>query len=212
MNELMDLATTGDDDASFELATKGGGGGYLRRLKLYQANAAAVVEGKAQAGWGAPDDSGTIKNFGESANVIPLARRLKAVDYRDKENVREGYGENDPLYKEAIESSPKDVEWGVSVLVWEHETEGFYEVFYSSPSARKAAKEIFPFIPGQKIAARPATLGKKIVPGKKGMFAVPTAGPCEIPFEVKADLETVKAEVAKFVNPTKTAEVDAPSS
>jgi len=88
MNELATLDLTqlpstqlGSDEAYAELAK---GGDFLKYIKLYS-KGKDIDKGKIRPGrWGIPESEDEIIDLGDSIDVLPLARRPKALDMSDK--------------------------------------------------------------------------------------------------------------------------------
>lgn len=147
--DLTQLPSTqlGSDDAFNELAK---GADFLQYAKLYT-KGKPIDTGKIRPGhWGVPMQDDEILDLGDSIDVVPLARRPKALDSSDKSAVIVSYDESSPVFKEIqAKSAEKDsgCQHGVSFLVYERSTAGFLELWFSNKSARPEAKNLYPFLP-----------------------------------------------------------------
>lgn len=193
------------------------GGEFLGRLQLYS-KGTAVNKGLIPVGmWGIPETGDSIINLGNSIDVLPLARRPKAIDMSDKEAIISCY---DPTAEEFKRIQAKSTEqnsgcmYGVSFLVFERSLGRFLEFFCGTKSTRSEAKKVFPFLAltAADIAARgltgvephgplPCTLKIKLVEKKSFSWHVPVVSKCGTPFTNLPPIERVAAEMVRFLTP-----------
>ena len=195
--------------------------GFLGRLMLYSKND-AVAQGLIPPGtYGIPDGDKIIK-LGPQIDIIPLARRTKALNMN--EPVIANYDANSQQFKDiqalSMESNSKCM-WGTSFLVFERSSARFLEFFPGSNTARPRAGDIFPFltltqadIDRKKAAGAdvsqmkphgplPCTLKAEFVKSKKGFsWHLPEVHPCSVPFTNLPSQETINTEIEKFTHPT----------
>ena len=91
--DLTQLPSTqiGSDDAFAALAK--GGGDWLRYIKLCSNDKYAKTRKIPAGHWGIPGTEETIEDLGPSIDVLPLARRPKALDMSDKTAIVTSYDE-----------------------------------------------------------------------------------------------------------------------
>lgn len=212
--DLNQLPSTqvGNDEQYDDLAR---GGDFLGRLQLFT-KGEAIDSGKIPPGhWGIPENKDTIIDLGTAADILPLARRPKAIDMSDKEAVVNNYDSTSEEFKRIVEASEeKDsgCQWGTSFLVLERSTGRFLELFFGSKSSRPEAKKIFPYLPltqgdidARKLQGeeprgpQPVTLGVRHVKTAKFSWHVPDPRKCSTPFAKTPPMKTIVAEITKFV-------------
>ena len=211
----------GDDSAYTELAK---GGDFLKYIKLYT-KGKPIDTGKIPPGhWGVPQNDERIDDLGDSIDVIPLARRPKALDMTDKTAILVYYDEKSAEFKRVqAKSSEKEskCQHGISFLVIERSTGQFLEVFFGAKSHRPEAKNLFPFLrltqadidrkaaAGEKVddltphGPLPATLKVRLAEAKGSGFSwhVPVVVKCSVPFKRLPANEVVVKEIVKFLTP-----------
>lgn len=193
---------------------------FLGRLTLYT-KGDAVSQGLVPPGtYGIPDGQKIIK-LGPQIDILPLARRTKALDMN--EPVTANYDANSEQFKDiqarSVEPNSKCM-WGTSFLVVERTTGRFLEFFPGSKSSRSRAGDIFPFLPlsqediDRKAAAGadvsqmkphgplPCTLKAEFIKSNKGFsWHVPDVHPCSVPFSNLPSQERINSEIDKFTHP-----------
>ncbi len=211
----------GSDEAFTELAK---GGDFLKYIKLYT-KGKPIDTGKIRPGhWGIPQNDERIDDLGESIDVIPLARRPKALDMADKSAIIVSYDEKSPTFKEiAAKSNEKEskCQHGISFLVLERSTGQFLEVFFGAKSHRPEAKNVFAYMrltqadidrkeaAGEKVEGLaphgplPVTLKIRLAEAKGSGFSwhVPVVVKCSVPFARVPSHEVVVKEIIKFLTP-----------
>jgi hypothetical protein len=199
-------------DTQFADLTKGGD--FIGRLQLYT-KGEAVNKGLIPPGhYGIPVSAEEVEDLGVTVDVVPLARRQKALDMSDKDAIINSYDSEEPEFKRiaaASTSSDSHCMYGVSFLVYERSTGRFLEFFCGSKSTRPEAKKLFPFLPlsaadveARKLdeephGPRPATLKVNLAKNKKGSWHVPVVGKCSTPFNKLPPVERVVKEINDFL-------------
>jgi hypothetical protein len=223
MNELMTLDLTqlpstqiGSDEAYTELAK---GGDFLKYVKLFT-KGKDIDKGKIRPGrWGIPEADEEIVDLGDSIDVLPLARRPKALDTSDKSAIVVSYDEQSPAFKQIAAKSMEtnsSCQHGISFLVWERSTNQFLEIWFGNKSSRPEAKKLFPYLPlsqadiDRKAAANadveglvphgplPVTLKIRLAENKKGSWHVPMVVKCSAPIQLPSTTVVVR-EITKFL-------------
>jgi len=207
----------GTDDQFAEI-TKGGD--YLGRLQLYtksKANAKGLIP---PGHYGIPESDEKIIDLGESVDLLPLARRPKAIDMSDSKALVISYDmhskEFNRIASEADEGEPHR-QFGISFLVYERSTGRFLEFFCGNKSSRIASKQLFPFLPlkqddidakskaGKDVSDLkphgpvPMTLKVNLAENRHGSWHVPVVARCSIPFTCVPSEELLAAEITKFL-------------
>ncbi len=207
----------GTDNQFAELAK---GGDYIGRLKLYTKSKDAV-KGLIQDGhYGIPESDEEITDLGESVDILPLARRPKAIDMTDMEALVISYDmESEEFKRIAAQSVEADshCQYGPSFLVYERSTGRFLEFFCGNKSSRRESGKVFPYLPltqadiDAKAAAGnpvgdlkphgpiPITLKVKVAENHKGIWHVPRVTQCSTPFTRLPSDEAIRREIDRFL-------------
>jgi len=207
----------GTDDQFAELAR---GGEYLGRMQLYT-KSKANMKGLIPSGhYGIPEGDDEITDLGPAVNIIPLARRPKAIDMTDMEALVISYDmESEEFKRIAAQSAEADshCQYGPSFLVYVPEYGRFLEFFCGNKSSRIEAKKLFPFLPltqadiDAKAAAGndvsnlkphgpiPVTLKTKVAENRKGTWHVPVVTICATPLDRLPSEDVVGREIVKFL-------------
>lgn len=219
--ELNQLPSTqlGTDDAFLDLAK---GSDFPGRLKLFT-KGKAIDRGLIRPGhYGIEEGKDEIHDLGDAIDVMVYARRVKAVDFRDKDAIQVSYDSTSPEFKRVVEASAGEDSkclYGISFLVYERSTSRMLELYFCSPSARPEANKLYPFMPvtqGQIDAkaaagidttglvasdARPVTLKARLVEKPTFSWHVPVAIKCSTPFAKLPKPEKLIDEITRFLNP-----------
>jgi hypothetical protein len=217
----------GSDDIYNELAKSAD---WLGRLQLYT-KGKAINKGLIRPGhYGVPDGDDDIIDLGDSIDILPLARRPKAIDMSDKDAIITCYNPESEEFRRIVKQSSEPEShcmFGPSFLVIERSTGRFLEYYCGTKSARQESKKLFPYLPltAADIAASedkdrqphgplPATLKVKLAEARSFSWHVPQVVKCSTPFAQIPAFEVIKAEVAKFISAKDSAaeKVDASSS
>jgi hypothetical protein len=192
---------------------------FLGRLQLYTKGKLVNKELVRPGHYGIPEGDDAVQDLGNTINVLPLARRPKALDMTDVDAVIAVYDMKNPEFvRIQDESAKKDSHcmFGPSFLVYEQRTARFLEYFCGTKSSRAEARKLFPFLPltqaaidamatrGEDVAgltphtAIPLTLKSKLV--EKGTYSwhVPVVVPCNLEFAWPAQGVILK-EITKFL-------------
>jgi hypothetical protein len=208
----------GSDEQFLELAKSSE---FIGRLQLFT-KGKAINKGLVKPGsYGIPESDEEVNDLSSEINILPLARRPKAIDMTDTDAVLVNYDPDSEEFKRiAATSLEKESHcmYGPSFLVIEEKTGRFLEFFCGSKSTRSEAKKIYPFlqlteadIARQKAAGNdvsdlvahgplPLTLKSRLV--EKGSYSwhVPVVSKCATPFTKLFRMERIIAEITKFVN------------
>lgn len=215
--EQLPSTQIGGDDLYNELAK---GGDYIGRMQLYT-KGKLVNKGLIPPGhYGIPESDEEIIDLGTSVDIIPLARRPKAIDMTDMEALVISYDmESEEFKRIAAKSTESDshCQYGPSFLVYERSTGRFLEFFCGNKSSRIEAKKLFPFLPltqtdiNAKAAAGnpigdlkphgpvPVTLKVKVAENRKGTWHVPVVVMCSTPFTRLPSDDVIVREINKFL-------------
>ena len=182
---------------------------YLPRIQLAAASSELVKNRKCMAGdWVIPNgEECTI--LGESIDVMPLAVRSKAVDMRDKQNgVITSYDPTSQVYQD-IKKIDKFVYHGLSYLVLERKTAALYELYFGNASGRQESDKLKPFLARPDRQARVATISAKLIEGREFSWHAPVVVKCSEPITTGPDMESIRREKEKFLNPKEVEVVEA---
>jgi len=207
----------GTDDQFAELAK---GNDYIGRMQLYT-KSKANMKGLIPSGhYGIPESDEEIIDLGPTVDLLPLARRPKAIDMTDMEALVISYDmESEEFKRIAAKSAESDshCQYGPSFLVFERSTKRFLEFFCGNKSSRIEAKKLFPFLPLSQadIDAKaengnavgdlkphgpiPVTLKTKVAENRKGTWHVPVVVMCASPFTTLPSDDIIRREITKFL-------------
>jgi len=206
-------------DADFDAASRSNS--FLSRLQLFS-KGNAINEGLIPPGtYGIPESDKKIIKLGPQIDILPLARRLKALDLSDKEAIINNY---DPTSEEFQDIKARAGEqdsgcmYGTSFLVFERNSGRFLELFCGTVSTRPVAGDIAVFLPllqgdidrkkaaGADVSqmkphfAQPCTLKVRLAKNKRGhSWHVPDVQPCSVPFTNLPPQEVIVDEMTKFL-------------
>jgi len=203
----------GSDDGFTDLAK---GGDFLARLQLCSKDK-YVLGGQIPPGsWGIPESADKITNLGKSVDVVPFARRPKAVDLSDKAAIINSYDMESAEFKRIrIKAGTKDsgCMFGPSFLVFERSSGRFLEWFCGSKTNRIAAKSMYPYLTlsEEDIAARrlenveahgplPFTMNIELLTKGDFKWHAPVVVPCSTPFD-EISVKQIIFEMERFLNP-----------
>jgi hypothetical protein len=215
--EQLPSTQIGTDDQFAELAK---GGDYIGRMQLFT-KSKANMKGLIPSGhYGIPESDEEIIDLGPSVDLLPLARRPKAIDMTDMEALVISYDmESEEFKRIAAKSAESDshCQYGPSFLVYERSTKRFLEFFCGNKSSRIEAKKLFPFLPLSQadINAKaengngvgdlkphgpiPVTLKTKVAENRKGTWHVPVVVMCASPFTALPSDDVIRREITKFL-------------
>ena len=224
--DLTQLPSTqlGSDEQFSELSRSAG---FLGRLQLFT-KGDAINEGLIPPGtYGIPESDKKIIKLGIQIDVLPLARRTKALDMSEQTPIANYDATSDQFKDIAARSQESDSKcmYGTSFLVFERSTGRMLEFFCGSKSTRPIAGDIAVFLPltqadiDRKKAAgadvsqmephgpRPCTMKVRLIKSKRGYsWHVPEIQVCSVPFTNLPSTEAVVAEITRFI--TAKAEVE----
>ena len=136
---------------------------FLGRLQLYS-KGMPIDTGLIPPGtYGIPEGDKKIIKLGPSIAVIPLAKRLKALDLSDKEAIVANYDPTSDQFKDIAarsEGTDSGCMYGTSFLVFEKTTGRFLEFFCGTKSTRPVAGDIAAYM-----ALTPADIERKKASG-----------------------------------------------
>ncbi len=205
---------TGSDKGFDDLAK---GGDFLARLQLCSKDK-YVTKGLITAGtYGIPESEDEITVLGKSVDLVPFARRAKALDMSDREAIVTNFDMESKEFARitaATLGSDSGCMYGVSFLVYERSSGRFLEWFCGTKSTRSEAKKIYPYLPllPSDIESRklvgvephgplPFTMNNKLVEKKTWKWHAPIVVKCSTPFERVPDEALIIREMERFLNP-----------
>jgi hypothetical protein len=195
-----------------------GKSGFLQRIEL-KSRGELIDTGVVKPGhYCISKGNGEAEDIGASIDVLVIARRPKAIDMTDKENLIICYDRKSDVFRDIEKRSYEQnshCQFGASFLVVERSTGGLYELFLGSKSNRletntiSAAMAISPE-KAEQLGEKPRgpiplTLKSERITKKKegwSWFVIkPT--PCSNPFtkDQVPKAEVIKDEVKKFLDP-----------
>lgn len=215
LNQLP--ATSMGSDETFDEISKGAD--FLGRLQLF-GRGKYIDKGLIRPGrWGVPESADDVIDLGAEVDVLPLARRPKALDMNDKPPISVYDETSDEFKRIRAQSEVKNsgCQFGPSFLVIERTTGRFLELFLGAPTHRPEAKKIYPNLPvteadierlkaaGKDVTGLephgplPITLASKYIQ-KEFSWYVPVVRPCSTPFAKLPPMEKIVEEIRKFLS------------
>ena len=137
----------GSDDQFADLAKSAD---YIGRLQLFTKGKAINKKLVGPGNYGIPESDEEVIDLGDTIDIIPLARRPKAIDMTDSEAIIVNYDPEAEEFKRiAAQSLEKESHcmYGPSFLVYERSTGRFLEFFCGNKSSRSEAKKVYPYLP-----------------------------------------------------------------
>ncbi len=212
--ENLPSTQLGSDDGFDDLVK---GGDFLGRLQLYSKGSAINKELIAPGHWGIPEGDEQITDLGKTVDVIPFARRPKAIDLSDTDAIIVDYDMvSDEFGRIAAASLGQDsgCMFGTSFLIYERTTGRFLEYFCGTKSTRSESKKIFSFLTmtAEDIKKRnlnvephgplPFRMNVKLVEKKRWSWHAPLVVKCSTPFTNLPNRDQVLREMERFLNPS----------
>ncbi len=211
----LPATTMGTDEGFNELAK---GVDFLCRLQLFSKGKVINKGLIAPGNWGIPESDDQVTDLGKTVDVVPFARRPKAINLHDTDAIITNYDMESDEFKRIVAASGQQNSgcmYGPSFLIYERTTRRFLEWFCGTKSTRAEAKKIYPFLRATEadIAARsalkgtqphdalPFTMNIKLIDGKWS-YHVPVVVPCSTPFTQVPSIERIIFEMNRFMNPT----------
>ena len=190
---------------------------FLPRLQLYTKGKAINKKLVQPGNYGIPVTDDEVTDLGDVIDILPLARRPKAIDLKDPENIVAVFDVHDSEFKRIqVDAGKKEsgCMYGPSFLVFERSTEQFLEFFCGTKSARTEAKRIYPYLPltqamidaNPKLADQqphnsiPVTMKSRLVDKNAWSWHVPVAVKCSTPFTFLPTAEKIVEEITQFLN------------
>ena len=217
--DLDQLPSTqiGSDDQFADLAKSAD---FVGRLQLFTKGKAINRKLVGPGNYGVPESDDEVIDLGDTIDIIPLARRPKAIDMTDNEAIIVNYDPaTDEFKRIAAQSLEKESHcmYGPSFLVYERSTGRFLEFFCGNKSSRSEAKKVYPYLPltqadiDAKAAAGndvsdlqphgplPLTLKSRLV--EKGTYSwhVPVVVKCSTPFAKVPPMDRIVKEITAFL-------------
>jgi hypothetical protein len=215
--EQLPSTQIGSDDQFTELARSSD---FLGRLQLFTKGKAVNRKLVEPGNYGIPASDEEVNDLGDEIDIIPLARRPKAIDMTDSEAIIVSYDPDTEEFKRiAAQSMEKESHcmYGPSFLVFERSTASFLEFFCGNKSSRSEAKKIYPYLPlsqadidakaakGDDVTGLmphgplPLTLRSRLV--EKGTYSwhVPVVGKCNEAFTNLPKGDRIVKEIVTFL-------------
>lgn len=218
-NELTTLTTLPVSLPKTDLTKYSANTEFLQRIQLASGNDKYSKRGKIQAGhYGVPDNNDGIFDLGASIDVLTFACRDKALDTTEDPPLAV-FDANDPVFQD-IEKRAGEKDsgcmFGPSFLVFERNTEKFYEFFCGTISARVESGNFLNYLPiseeqaielqtaGQNVQAQapqPMTIRAKYIERPRQAWYAPQVTKCSTPFTNLPPIDQIVLEMNKFLNP-----------
>ncbi len=224
-NELIPMGVFGEIStqvaSDVDFSDLGSGGNFLRRLELKSKGKLIDTEKVKPGHYAVIKSSEDADDLGDTIDILPIARRPKAIDMSDSDQIVVTYERQSDLFKQIEKKAGQPnsrCQFGASFLVAERSTGKLYELFLGSASNRREVGTVSNFLPltAKQIEERelegekphgplPLTLKSKRVENKTQGFSwfVIVPQPCSNPFtnDQIPSTEVIKDEIDKFLHP-----------
>jgi hypothetical protein len=207
----------GSDDQFADLAKSAD---FIGRLQLFTKGKAVNKNLVRPGHYGIPISDEEVDDLGDKIDIIPLARRPKAIDMTDSEAIIVNYDPASAEFQRIAETSLEKEShcmYGPSFLVYERSRNLFLEFFCGNKSSRSEAKKVYPYLPLTQAdidakAAKgddasglvphgplPLTLKSRLV--EKGTYSwhVPVVVKCVERFEKLPPMDRIVKEINAFL-------------
>lgn len=181
---------------------------FLQRMQLYSKGksgaSGTIIEG---GHFGIPKSSDDILDLGTSVDMLVIARKAKAIDMSDIENIIVSNSPSDSEFKRIVEAADTTRDsgcaYGPTYLVYERSTSSFYELFMGNKSGRYASGKINEFLPSV-VDGTPSfptmTLASEYITKGKWNWFAPKPSACLTAIDLP-DTEALKNEIERFMKP-----------
>jgi hypothetical protein len=207
----------GTDEQFADLAK---GSDFLGRLQLFTKSKVNQQGLIPQGHYGIKESEEEIIDLGTSVDILPLARRPKAIDMRDMQAIVVSYDRASKTFQDIEERTKtpnSHCQAGISFLVYERSTGRFLEFFCGNTSALREAKRLFPYLPiteagiqaraaaGEDVSGLeprdpvPVTLRTKLVENRYGAWHAPLVTKCSTPFAKVPSEEAICKQIVAFL-------------
>jgi hypothetical protein len=177
----------------------------LNRVQLQQPRVRYVREGLTEAGdfafCGGQDN---VKSVGKSVDIVPLARRPKAIDFTDMQNVIVTTDMQSDVFQDIIRRSNERAgmcQYGVSFLIAVRGSNELHELFLGTRSTRRIAGELASYLHGEDNRPVAVTLSSRMVESQRFTFYVPELRRCFTPFKSRElpSVDVIQSEIKSFL-------------
>lgn len=207
---------TDEDFADLGTTTK-----FLQRLEL-KSKGVLIDIGKVKPGhYAVIKSSEDADDLGDTIDILVVARKPKAIDMNDPEQIIVTYERHGDVFKDIEQRAGKAnsrCQYGATFLIIERSTARCYEFFCGSASNRREIPTLSDYMPitAEQIKARQLegvkphgplalTLKSKRVENKARGFSwfVPVPKPCSNPFTAEQipPADVIRQEIEKFLKP-----------
>lgn len=186
---------------------------FLPRIQFYSKGNEKIAPGH----WGIPLAAGKVVDLGAQIDVLPIARRMKAMDFTDDQHTIatcDVASEDYKRIKAAKDKNTQGFAFGPSFLVVERSTGQLYELFCGSNPLAGAGEPLIGYCtltkddcvrlghdPSEAHEARPASLSSHKVESKKykgSWWFVADCTQCSLPFTKLPSVDAIVAEKGRF--------------
>lgn len=219
LNELFtgeNALSTQTADELRELDAMSKASSFLQRLQLYSKGKSGpngtIIEG---GHYGIPKSGDEIEDLGNSIDVLVIARKAKAIDMSDTDNIIVSNDTKSEEFKRIVDMADnvKDsgCAYGPTYLVFERSTRQFFEFFCGNKSGRYESSKINTYLPitaamidagltneTEPRFAKPMTLKSQYVKKGKWEWFAPKAEDCLQTIDLPPAAQ-IKAEVERFM-------------
>lgn len=209
---VLQKLNTGNSDDFDDLAK----GGWLPRLQLEGSSSTLVKLDKIEkACYAFHTGKDKFYSLGKSVDVLVLAYRAKALNIKNPKKILTSYDRKsrefqaiEDLANSTDKQEKKGCMYGLEFLLYipsvpdQAETK-FCTLFMGSPTSRRSARDLKPYIDGDTLESRCCTLSSQKLKNEEYVWEGITIHPCTTPLSYPSDDEIIQ-QVTDFRNPPKT--------
>jgi hypothetical protein len=188
---------------------------FLQRLQLYSKGKSGRQGTLIEGGhYGVPKSADDIVDLGDTIDVLVIARKAKAIDMSDTENIIVSNDASSEEFKRIVDMAEnvKDsgCAFGPTYLVYERTTKTFYEFFCGNKSGRYESSRINTYLPVTKQMidegltketkprfSKPLTLKSEFVKKGKWEWFAPKAEDALTPIPLP-EAAVIRSEIERF--------------
>jgi len=219
INELFageNALTTQTEDQLRELDKMSQSSSFLQRLQIYAKSKSGPSGTLIEGGhYGIPRSADDITDLGNSIDLLPIARKAKAIDMSDRENIIVSNDTTSAEFKRIVDmaDNTKDSScaYGPTYLVYERSTKSFYEFFCGNASGRYESSKINTYLPVTQAMidaelttetkvrfSKPLTMKSKFCKKNSWEWFSPVAEECLSPIDLPS-ADSLRKEIERFV-------------
>jgi len=190
--------------------------GFLPRIQLYYRGKPIDKDLISKGHFGSPRSADDIRDLGKNIDVLVFARKPKAIDMSDTDNIITSNDVKSDEFKRIVDAadntSDSGCAYGPTYLVFERSTGEFFEFFCGNKSSRIESSKINSYLPVTPAMIKAGVTEEEKPRGPKPMaltaqylekgtwsWFAPKAGDGLTPFKKLPTVEDIETQVTKFL-------------